>query len=200
MWLAIFEEIGIVCAVILCCISVKLVDDFLDYDMDTSADSYNFTTLLGKGTLVYAMAALALAASINASVSMPLFFASYMVGMFKDLKQKFPSHVSGLQESLLIFLLGALLWNWQSMLFSLFFIFSIQLFDDYLDMSKDQKAGYRNLAHRMGKVECLLLSIVTLLLSWQLEENLFLLIFFSTGMFYSALLYYQRRKSSCCSS
>ena len=197
MWPVMFELVSILCAVILCSISVKLIDDFLDYEIDARTDCYNFTTILGKGSLVYAMLALALSASINASVSIPLFLASYSIGMFKDSKQTFPSHLSGLQESLLIFFLGVLLWNWQSMIFSVLFIFSIQLFDDYLDIERDQSAGYRNLAHRLGKIECLLLSILTSLASWQINEHLFLIIFGGTAIFYSILLYYQRRKSLC---
>lgn len=173
------------------------MDDFLDHDLDACAGSYNFTTILGKGTPVYAMLALAISASVNASVSLPLFFASYIVGMFKDNEQTFPSHFTGLQESLLLFFFGILLWDWKSMVFSILFIFSIQLFDDYMDFSTDQRVGYRNLAHRMGKIECLLLALLTILLSWQINERLFFCVFLGTAIFYSTLLYYQRRKSSC---
>lgn len=197
MWPAIFDGSSILCAVILCAISVKLIDDFLDYDRDMCTGCHNFVTHLGKGTPVYAMLALSLAASINASVSIPLFLASYIVGMFKDLEHTFSVHLSGLEESILIFILGVLLWNWQIMLFSTLFVFSIQLFDDYIDIHKDRFAGYRNLAHRMGKVECLLLSILTSLLSWWIGEHLFLYVFGGTVLFYSTLLYYQRGKSSC---
>ncbi|WP_378952576.1 hypothetical protein [Pelosinus sp. sgz500959] len=197
MWFTISEMVGIVCAVILCSISVKLVDDFLDYDLDSCTGCYNFTTILGKGTLVYGMLALALSASINASVSMPLFLSSYIVGMFKDEEQVFPSRFSGLQESLFVFILGILVWDWKSMLFSLFFVVSIQLFDDYIDIHTDQLAGYRNLAYRLGKIECLLLSILTILLSWWIEEHMFPVVFLGTAIFYSTLLYYQRRSLSC---
>lgn len=189
---AIFELAGIVISVLLCSISVKLVDDFLDNDLDTRAGFYNFSKTLGSGAIVYGILSLALAASINASVSMPLFLASYIIGMFNDFKKTFISGLSGLQESLLVFILGVMLWGWQSMLFSTLFIFSIQLFDDYLDIYTDQLAGYRNLAHRIGKVECLLLAMLTLLTSWRLDEHLFPTIFLGTVIFYSAIFYYQR--------
>ena len=122
MSLAIFEPVGIVITVILCSIAVKLVDDFLDRELDTRAGCYNFSKTLGSGAIVYGMLALSLAASINASVSIPLFLASYSIGMFNDFKKTFISGLSGLQESLLVFILGVLLWGWQSMLFSMFFI------------------------------------------------------------------------------
>ena len=192
MSLAIFELTGIVMSVILCSIAVKLVDDFLDTALDTRAGCYNFSKTFGSGAIVYGILSLALAASINASVSIPLFLASYSIGMFNDFKKKFISGLSGLQESLLVFILGVLLWGWQCMLFSLFFIFSIQLFDDYLDIYIDQIAGYRNLAHRIGKVECLLLSILTLCIAWKINEHLFPAVFLGTAIFYSAIFYYQR--------
>lgn len=192
MSLAIFDITTIVISVILCSIAVKLIDDFLDKDIDTRAGCYNFSRTLGSGTIVYGILSLALAASINATVSIPLFLASYSIGMFNDLKKKFTSGLSGLQESMLVFILGVILWGWENMLFSLFFILSIQLFDDYLDVYTDQLAGYRNLAHRIGKVECLLLSILTLFLSWQIREHLFPAVFLGTTIFYSALFFYQR--------
>lgn len=194
MWPAIFELTSIVIPVILCSIAVKLVDDFLDRDLDTRTGCYNFSQTLGSGTIVYGMLSLALAASIDASVTIPLFLASYSIGMFSDFKRTFTSGLSGLQESLLVFILGSLLWGWQSMLFSIFFIFSVQLFDDYLDIYTDQLVGYRNLAHRMGKVECLLLFILTLCISWQINEHLFPMVFLGTAIFYSALFIYQRGK------
>jgi len=182
----------IVIPVILCSIAVKLVDDFLDRDLDTRAGCSNFSNTFGNGAIVYGMLSLSLAASMNASVSIPLFLASYSIGMFNDFKKTFTSGLSGLQESLLVFILGVMLWGWQNMLFSIFFIFSIQLFDDYVDIYTDQLAGYRNFAHRIGKVECLLLSILTLCISWRISEHLFPGVLLGTAIFYSILFYYQR--------
>ena len=192
MWLAMFEQANIVIAVLLCCVAVKLVDDYLDKDVDTRAGCYNFSKALGNGTIVYGMLALSLAASVNASVSIPLFLASYSIGMFNDFKKTFISRLSGLQESLLVFIIGGIAWGWQSMLFSLLFILSVQLIDDYLDIATDELAGYRNLAHRIGKVECLLLSILTFCASWQIGEHLFPIVFLGTIIFYSCLFFYQR--------
>ncbi|MBC8015681.1 MAG: hypothetical protein H7X79_08055 [Sporomusaceae bacterium] len=197
MWPVTFELLNTVLSVLLCSIAVKLTDDFLDHDLDDRAGCSNFSAQLGPGAIIYGMLSLALAASINADVSIPLFLASYSIGMFNDLKQPFPSGLSGLQESLLVFFVGVVLWGWHGMLFSTLFILAIQLFDDYIDMHTDQLAGYRNLAHRIGKVECLLLSILTLLLSWLVSERLFFPVFMGTIIFYSGLLYFQRGRSSC---
>lgn len=192
MWHEIFEQSTIVFSTLLCGIAVKLVDDFLDKDMDNRAGSSNFTIRLGNGTIIYAMLALTVAASINAMISIPLFLASYSIGMFNDLKQLFPSGLKGWQEALFILLLGILLWGWQLMLFSVLLISSIQLFDDYLDMYIDERVGYRNIANHIGKVECLLLSIITMLTAWLVEEHVFPFVFLGTFLFYSMLFFYQK--------
>lgn len=197
MWQEIFEEYIIVISVLLCAIAVKLVDDFLDRDMDTRAGSRNLAVRFGNGTVIYAMLALAVAASLNAMISIPLFLASYSIGMCNDLKQSFPSGLRGWQESLLVVLLGIILWGWEMMLFSLLFVSSIQLFDDYLDMSIDKRVGYRNIANRFGKVECLLLSIITILTAWSLEEHMFPFVFLGIFIFYSVLLFYQKGEYEC---
>lgn len=197
MWHEIFEESTIVIAVLLCGIAVKLVDDFLDKDMDTRAGSHNFTIRFGNGTVIYAMLALTVAASINAMISIPLFLASYSIGMFHDLKQPFPSGLCGWQESGFILLVGVLLWGWQMMLFSILFVSSIQLFDDYLDMYIDDEVGYRNMAKRIGRVECLLLSIITMLTAWLIEEHMFPFVLLGTFLFYSMLLFYQKGEYEC---
>jgi len=193
----IFEWIVNIIAVLLCAFAVKLMDDYLDVDLDARGEHPNFTHRFGKGTPIYAMLSLALAASSNAPLSLPLFFASYSIGMFHDVKEFFPSGLSGLQESMLIFLIGLLLWGWQSMFFSLFFILSIQLFDDYLDIHTDQLTGYRNFAHRFGKTECLLLSLLSLLISWWLDVLFFFPALIGAIIFYCLIFFYQGGKSSC---
>ena len=196
MWQEIFEQLTIIISVIFCAIAVKLVDDFLDYDLDTRTGSHNFTHKLGNGTVVYAMLALAIATSINPIVSIPLFLASYSVGMFSDLKQFFSSGLTGWQESLLVLLCGILLWGWQQMLFSLFFIGGVQLFDDYMDAQAELIDG-RNIANQIGKVECLLLSSITMLTAWQVMEHMFLSVFLGFFLFYGLLFFYQKRGYEC---
>lgn len=192
MWQIIFDKAVLIIAVVLCAIAVKLVDDFLDKDQDHRAASPNLATRLGNGTVIYAMLIFTLAASLNAPVAIPLFLASYGIGMFTDWKQPFPSGLSGLQESLLVFVLGILFYGWQRMLFSIFFICAVQLFDDYMDVYRDELVGYRNIAYRIGNVECFLLGLIALLSSWQLEEHMFPFVFLGTLIFYLLLFFYQK--------
>jgi len=187
---AMCEFISIMFSVILSAIAIKLADDYLDQDMDKSEK--NFATVLGKGSMLYGMVSMALAASLNTPISISLFLASYIIGMFHDLKSHFPSRLNGFQESILIFIVGVFLLGWKMILFSIFFVISIQLIDDYIDDSRDELIGHRNWAHRLGRVECFLLFLLTLLISWLINEEIFPAVFLGAIVFYSTILYYQK--------
>jgi len=118
---AMCEFISIMFSVILSAIAIKLADDYLDQDMDKSEK--NFATVLGKGSMLYGMVSMALAASLNTPISISLFLASYIIGMFHDLKSHFPSRLNGFQESILIFIVGVFLLGWKMILFSFFFCY-----------------------------------------------------------------------------
>src|SRR5689334_11285163 len=104
-----------------------MTDDILDKDKDAACSRPNLVNLLGPGTMVYAILCLGIAASINAPVTLALFFASYIIGMFNDLRQILPSKLSGWQESILVTFLGWIFFGWKLMLFSLLFVIAIQL-------------------------------------------------------------------------
>ncbi len=173
MWPAMFEWLATALAAGLCSLAVKLTDDWLDRDRDLAAGRPNWAAAIGTGTMVYAALFLTLAAGINAAVSLALFFASYIVGMFNDLGRLFPSRLSGWQESLLVLAAGLILAGWRTMLFSLLFVAAVQLLDDCLDRADDRLAGQRNLACRFGAAECLLAALILLLAAWWLSAGLF---------------------------
>lgn len=184
------EFISIMFSVIFSGIAIKIADDYLDQDMDKSEK--NLARNLGSGSMLYAMVSIALAASLNTSISISLFLASYIIGMFHDLRSYFPSRLNGFQESSIIFIAGAFLLGWKMMLFSFFFVISIQLIDDYIDDYKDELVGQRNWAHRIGKVECFLLFVLTLLISWLINEEVFPAVFVGAVVLYTTILYYQK--------
>lgn len=192
MWPEIFEFISITFSVIFSAIAIKLADDFLDQDLDSN--DYNFAKKLGNGSMLYSMLSMAFAVSINASVSITLFFGSYIIGMFQDLKHDFPSRLNGLQESIIVLMIGIVFWGWQTMIFSVLFIFSIQLLDDYIDDYTDRLSGHRNWSHRLGRVECFLLFLLSILAAGLIAEHLFLPALLGTIFVYGAILYYQRGK------
>lgn len=174
MWAEIFDFLTTTAAVACCSAAVKLADDYLDKEYDVIVGKTNWAIIFDKGTMLYAMFLLALSAGINTALSLSLFFSSYIIGMFNNMRLRFPSRLNGLQESLIVFAVGIMLFDWNYMIFSLSFVFAVQLFDDYLDANSDSISGQRNFANRYGKIECLLTCVICLLIAWTGGERLFL--------------------------
>ncbi|HEY3425606.1 MAG TPA: hypothetical protein VGL27_12475 [Negativicutes bacterium] len=193
MWPEIFEFAAIALSVICCAAAVKLADDYLDSDLDRHSAQFNWANVLGPGVMLYAMLFIVFAASINAPVSMSLFLGSYIIGMFQGMKERYPSRLNGFQESVLVFILGTIFWGWKLMLFAVMFVLSVQLIDDCIDIHIDGLAGYRNLAYRFGVLECMLLALLMLLLSWWIYQPIFLPVFCGTAFFYMIMQLYLRR-------
>lgn len=192
MWLEVFDFLSIVIAVICCSAAVKLADDYLDREYDVIAGKANWTEVLEQGTMLYAMFLLALAAGINTSLSLSLFLSCYIVGMFSSMRDKFPSRLSGFQESLIALTIGLFLFGLHTMLFSLSFILAIQLFDDYIDAHSDHLVGQRNFANRFGEIECLIASLIFIITAWGVNEKEFIPVLTGTAIVYLVSFYYER--------
>lgn len=190
----IFKFVLSTLAVFLCALAVKLVDDFLDCEFDVISGRENWARHLGTGTLVYAMLFLAFAAGLDAAISVPLFLSSYMLGMFNDFRQIFPSKLTGWQETFLVLFIGIVIFSWDAMLFSLLMIIAVQLIDDSLDYSVDILTGQRNLAHRLGMVESLLLAVIALLSAYWLNPVQFVPVLCGIALFYLSLFYKEALK------
>lgn len=191
MWQETFNFITIALSVALCSAAVKLIDDFLDKDIDFSAGRKNWAELVGAGSIVYAALFLAFAATLDAQVSLSLFLACYIVGMFNSLGQRLPSKLNGWQESLVIFLIGLFFFGIKQMLFALCFILAIQLIDDCIDFRLDRLSGHRNFAHRFGQLECLLAGFLGILAAWTLNEQLIIPAIVGCGIIYILSFHYQ---------
>lgn len=192
MWPEIFEFLSTVIAVVCCSAAVKLADDYLDQDYDAVVGKPNWARILEQGTMLYAMFLLALAAGINASLSLSLFFASYIIGMFGSMYERFPSRLTGFQESLLACIAGIILFGWSNMLFAVSFVLAVQLFDDYIDARSDQLAGQRNLANRFGRMECIIVCLACIMIAWRVNDYLFLPVFTGTAIIYLLSFRYER--------
>lgn len=192
MWPEVFDFLSTAIAVACCSAAVKLADDYLDKEYDAIAGKTNWAEFFDKGAMLYAMFLLALAAGINTPLSLSLFLSSYIVGMFNNLRDKFPSRLNGFQESLVAFTMGLLLFGWNYMLFSLTFIFALQLFDDYIDAYCDCLTGQRNLANHYGKLECLFAGLICTLLAWGWNDKLFIPAFVGTTVVYLSSIYFTK--------
>lgn len=187
----IFEFMRVFLCVIFCAVSVKITDDFLDTDYDKSVDRKNLADFIGRGAMVYALLFMVLAAAFDSTVAVCLFLASYITGMFKQLTQLMPSHLTGFQESVLIFIIEIVLFGWALAVFSVLFMLAVQLMDDCVDARLDKLAGQGNLAHRFGMVECGLLSLLLFLTAWMIIDALFFPVFCGTAVVYVAILFYE---------
>lgn len=196
MWPIMFDTLTAGAAVWFCCLAVKLIDDFLDKETDAGCGRLNWAVRLGPGAMVYAVLALALAACINAPLSLSLFFASYAIGMYNDLGAVLPSRLTGWQESLLVLVLAVLLVNFHTVFFALLFVAAVQFFDDFIDMRSDRLCGQRNLACRLGPIACLICGLILLSAAWRLDENLFIPVFSGTAIFYFMALHLAGRMTA----
>ncbi len=173
MWPAMCNSVLAFFAVSLTVIAVKLTDDYLDQESDRVLGKFNFTNWLGTGTPVYGLMSLAIGSALAAAVSLPLFFSCYIIGMCHDSHSHYPSGLNGFQESLAVLVLGCCLFGIQVMVFSLLFVFAVQLIDDWLDAVYDRQAGANNYANAWGKTECVLLILGCLGLAYSVNNSLF---------------------------
>lgn len=142
---------------------IKIMDDYIDQDIDVLKKESNLYIALEYGGLPYGLLLLSLAIILDFPTALSLFFSSFAVGMAGVQSAKMPSGLYGFQESLLVVFFGIFLFK-SEMLSSLFIIVTIQLWDDFLDYEND-KISKKNFAFLLGKVECLLLAIIFFLLT-----------------------------------
>ena len=143
--------------------AIKIMDDYIDQDIDVIRNEPNLYIARGYGGLPYALLLLSLAAVMDLTAAISLFLSSFAVGMVGNLTVKMPSGLYGFFESIIVILLGIILFK-SEMLSSLFIMAAIQLWDDFLDYENDNMSK-KNLAFLLGKVECLLLAIIFFLLT-----------------------------------
>ena len=174
MWPEMFNWIIHTVAVVCCGIAIKLSDDWLDREIDLELQACNWSTILGNGTMLYAMLFLTLAASLHTQVCLALFLMSYGIGMFHDFHNFFPLGLNGWQETLVASIMSILLFGWQISVFAALFVLAVQLLDDFMDFSADgSRNGQRNLACRIGRYECFILAIICIMISWRLYAEIF---------------------------
>jgi hypothetical protein len=161
----IFSEVKYVSAIYLVGMVIKIADDYLDDAKNGGNKQLSLASKLGKGVNLYGLLAFAVAVKLNQGSACTLLFASYSVGMLKDPDLILPTHVSAALESLAVVVVGILLWGWLEMLSSLTIMSTVQFVDDLLDLKVDREGGFANLVDRWGKVEILLLTLLTCYLS-----------------------------------
>ncbi|MCG0276266.1 MAG: hypothetical protein L5655_08955 [Thermosediminibacteraceae bacterium] len=165
-------------AVFLTGLVIKLTDDFIDREYDILLGKRNLADVLEAGILPYVILIFSLACLLEPHTSISLFFSSYIIGMTTNYNAKMPSGLYGYQESVIIFFMGIFIFGYIEMISSLFTIAAIQFWDDYRDSREDVNSR-KNLANLLGKVECILFSIICLLSALYLDPSKAIAAFFS---------------------
>ncbi len=150
---------------------IKLMDDYLDQELDKIEGKYTLAMVLDKAVLPYALLIMTMTMAIDPGLSGSLFLASYAVGMGHDLKRTLPLGWTGLTESILFSIFGFLVFGFLEMFSSLMVIIGIQLVDDFLDYYTDAHFSRRNFVIRFGFLEsmlgCFICFGLALVLDWQ---------------------------------
>ena len=121
--------------------AIKIMDDWIDSDhLRDSA----FLSLLGKGSLPYALALLALAASVDRAVACSVFLVSYAMGMaWTGACDRLPSGLQGWQESLVAVACSFVTTGVRTTATAGLVIAAVQGFDDVMDL----RAGKEKTSH-----------------------------------------------------
>src|SRR5690606_29875589 len=80
-------------------VAIKLMDDYLDQELDALLGRRTLAAAVGPGAVAYAMAALALAMLLDGPAAGSLFLAAYAVGMAHDPAGRLPTGLAGWQEA-----------------------------------------------------------------------------------------------------
>jgi len=144
---------------------IRLMDDFLDLRYDVFEGVETLATRLGEGTLPYSLIGFALAVMLDAQTAAALMVGAYAVGMAGDFDRQLPSGLVGYQEGGITLLVALLFLPLPTVLWSLFVMFSVQVFDDLDDLIVDQRTGNPNIARRWGIMEARMAALAALVAS-----------------------------------
>lgn len=158
-------------AVALAGITIKLLDDFLDYSIDVASGSPSLIDVLGFGSVVYTLVFAVLACSINLNLAAPLMLSAYAVGMLKDPQEMLPLGLSAWMESVLVAIVAWQIFGWRATMVSVLLMTVVEFVDDIFDYSRDSRGCATNLVHVIGKGQLILLSLAVLVASFIIDRR-----------------------------
>ncbi|HEY8417054.1 MAG TPA: hypothetical protein VIK93_03340 [Limnochordales bacterium] len=159
-------------AVVAAGVAIKLMDDWLDRELDALTGRVTLAAALGNGVIAYALAALAIGMLLQPPVAGTLFLAAYALGMAHDATRRLPTGLAAWQELLLAVGAGMLLAGPYVMVASMVAMIFVQCADDLLDWAEDRRRGLRSWAERLGRVETALVAGIALLVGFVLAPVL----------------------------
>ncbi|AZR72793.1 hypothetical protein BBF96_04920 [Anoxybacter fermentans] len=168
-------------------IVIKLMDDYLDQELDKIEEKQTLAMILDKAILPYTLLAIVVCMALRPALSGSLFLASYLVGMGHDLRRILPIGWNALEESIIFGVFGILIFGIHEMIGSFTVILSVQLFDDLLDYYTDAKFSRRNFVIRFGFWESIIFCLICLITAIILDVKKTFLVFISLPIVLTAL-------------
>lgn len=166
---------------------IKLMDDYLDQDLDKIEGKYTLAMFLEKATLPYTLLCTVMCMALEPMLTGSLFLASYLVGMGHDLQRQLPLGWTAWQESLLFGLFGLVGFGIAEMIGSLLIVLFIQLADDFVDYHSDSITSRRNFVLQLGLWESFILGVIVLVAAFALDVEKAILVSISTPLILAAL-------------
>lgn len=151
---------------------IKLIDDYLDAEVDKKVGVYSFAARLGPAILPYCVIAIVIGTLLHAKVASVLLLGAYAVGMGHSLKTKLPTGLQSWHESLVatgLAMAGAGIPLAMTGLMAMIFV---QCVDDLIDASVDKRKGQLNAVHLFGGVETALLAVSSFVIAVSLNPLL----------------------------
>lgn len=142
--------------------AIKLLDDYLDQELDQLLEKKTLAMRLQTSALPYALILLSLASLFIKEMAISLFVASYILGMHTELRKRQPSGLNGFQESFILSLTLLFTIQPKEVITSFSIIFIIQLLDDTMDYYAEPFPGRNNLVKRLGKLKSSILLLILL--------------------------------------
>lgn len=150
-------------------ITIKLLDDFLDYGIDLACDNPSLVDVLGSGGVVYSLVFAVLACSVNPKLAAPLILAAYSVGMLKSPGQMLSLGLSAWMESVIVTIVSWAIFGWRATLVSVLLMITVEFVDDIIDYSRDKVGVTTNLVRVLGKGQLILLSLAVLVAAFMVD-------------------------------
>ncbi|WP_018248987.1 hypothetical protein [Orenia marismortui] len=151
-------------------IVIKLMDDYLDQEIDRLNGRTTLAMRLDRAIVPYSLILLTFSILIDYQLTISLFWASYIVGMGIG-SDELPTGLKSYQEVIIMLIFGFLVLDSRLFLFSILIISFVQLTDDYIDYYLEEYINRGNFINYLGKIGTVLLSLLTLVgalvIDWQ---------------------------------
>jgi len=120
---------------------IKIMDDYLDQDIDRELGKKNWTQKAGRAAFPYALLILTLSLALNPPLSGTLFLAAYSLGMVWLPSEKPLNLWPAWLEIVFVIIISCYLFSWEGTLGSFLLIGTVDRLDNFLEKKKKTWSG-----------------------------------------------------------